>query len=113
MTVSAELDLGTKPVVGAATIALEVDGVVEDHDAAVPEQRVFGDERLVVHRDVEPRSREVRAEGAADLDGPHRPAAAGASTEVVHEIVEGDAERGLDDPAPSNVAPELEHLRTP
>ena len=93
-----------------ASLRGHVDRVVEHHDAAVADHRVVGGERLVVERQVEAVDGQVRAQRAADLRGANRATAGRATTEVVDQLVEGDAERGLDDAAVGDVAGQLEHL---
>ena len=76
-----------------------VDGVVEDHDAAVPEHRAGLGESLVVHRDVEAGRRHVGAERAADLRGAHRAAGQRAAAVALDQLAQAHAERQLDDAA--------------
>src|SRR6185437_12526963 len=80
---------------GEARLLRHVDRVVEYHDAAVADQPVAAGEGLVIERGVEQRARKIRAERTADLDRPHRAAARGAAADVVDELTERDAERGL------------------
>ena len=77
-----------------------VDGVVEDHDAAVADHRA-GLRRTPRSPSAasKPVGRDVRAERAADLDGAHRPAGPGAAAVVLDELAQGHPERQLDDAA--------------
>ena len=88
-----------------------VDGLVEDHDAAVAEHRAGLGEGLVVHRHVEAAAGGTYgAERTPDLDGPHRAAGQRAAAVVLDELAQADAERQLDDAALLDVAGELEDL---
>ena len=98
---------------GEAGHAGHVDGVVEDHDAAVADHRADRGERLVVDGDVEAAHRQVGAERTADLHGPHRTTRGRAAAEPLDQLAQGDAERGLDDAAPRDVAGQLEDARAP
>ena len=61
----------------------QVDGVVEDHDAAMADHALLGGEGLVVQRRVEQRRREIGAQRPADLHRAQRPAAGRAAAEIV------------------------------
>ena len=87
-----------------------VDGVVEDHHAAVPDHRAGRSERLVVEREVELLLREIGAERATDLHGAHRATRARAAAVAVDEVAEADPERRLDDATALDVPGELEDL---
>ena len=81
-----------------------VDGVVEDHDAAVADHRARPRRTPRSPSAGRTVGRQVGAERAADLDGPHRPAGQRAAAVVLDELAQGDAERQLDDAAAGDVA---------
>src|SRR4051812_19039857 len=88
-----------------------IDAVVEHDDAAMTDQAVARGKGLVVERGVEQRAGEVGAQGAADLHRADRTAREGAPTDVVDELAERDAERGLEQAAMTDVAGELDRHR--
>ncbi len=75
------------------------------------DQAVAGGKRLVVERRVEQRARKIGAERTADLHGAHGTAGEGAAADVVDELAERDAEGGLEQPAVTDVASELDRHR--
>ena len=77
---------------GEAGLLGHVHGVVEHHDAAMPDEALLGRHRLVVEGRVEEVVGEVGAERAADLDRADRPAALRAATEILDDLAQGDAE---------------------
>ena len=67
-------------------------------------------EALVVQREVELVGRQVGPQRPTDLDGADRPARPGPAAVAFDELADGQAELGLDDPAPGDIAAELEDL---
>ena len=71
---------------------------------------VDGGEGLVTDRLVELLDGHVSAERTTDLRRSNRSAAGGSAADVVNQFRDGDAERGLEDAAASDVSRQLEHL---
>jgi hypothetical protein len=82
-----------------ASLTQHVDRVVEDHHAAVAQQRTGGSEGLVVDGQVELVWRQVRTQRAAHLHRANRATAGGTATELLDQLAHGDAERCFEDAA--------------
>ena len=95
-----------------ASLTQHVDRVVEDHHAAVAQQRTGGSEGLVVDGQVELVWRQVRTQRAAHLHRANRATAGGTAAELLDQLAHGDAERCFEDAATRHVACHLHHLGT-
>ena len=82
--------------------------VVEDHDAAVTDQAILRGEGFIIERRVEQRAREIGAERATDLNSADGTAGKRATSNVVDQFAECDAEGYLEQTAVLDVAGELD-----
>ena len=95
---------------GEPGLRRHVDGLVEHHDAPVTDHGPGRGECLVVHRQAEVGSRQIRAERATDLDRAHRTAGMCSAAIAVDEFAQRHPERHLDDATAPDVPAELEQL---
>src|SRR6185369_4671727 len=77
---------------GKAGLPREIDGIVEHHDPAMPDQSLFRGERFVIERRIEQRIREIRPQGPAYLNSPEGASRKRPAAEIIDRFTQRNPE---------------------
>src|SRR5207302_3605000 len=96
---------------GEARLLREIDGVVEHHDAAMPDHAASCRERFIINRHVKQAGWPIGTKRPAHLHRAHRAPGVGAAAELFDHFAQREAECAFDQTAALDIARKLQRHR--